>query len=58
MTTDWSLKNSVGQHQLRIINTNRPVAKGFLKSAPQIPVNHFALVGLLFKLHAIWLVDT
>ena len=47
-------KNSVGQHQLHI-NTNRPVAKGFLKAAPQTPVDHFALIGLLFKPHGKWI---
>jgi len=45
-------KNSVGQHQLRILTQIDP---GFLKTAPQTPVNHhFALKGLLFKLHSIW----
>jgi len=47
-------KNSVRPTSVTHINTNRPVAKGFLKTASQIPVDHFALIGLLFKLHEIW----
>ena len=48
------IKNFTRPTSITHINTNRPVAKGFLKTAPQTLVNHFALIGLLFKLPEIW----
>ena len=40
-------ENSVRPTSITYINTNRPVAKGSLKTAPQTPVDHFALIGPL-----------
>ena len=45
-------ENIVGQHQLRIL-TQQTRSQGFLKNRPTDSVNHFALIGLLFKLHVI-----
>ena len=47
-TNDWSWQKivyTVRSTSITHINTNKPVAKGFLKTAPHAPVDHFALIG-------------